>query len=205
MKLNWAERLIVNNPVRVMIQRQIVRWIGQTVTPDPGATVLEVGCGRGAGACLILENFQPAALHALDLDRRMIRQALAYLNPEQQRRISLYVGDVFRLPYRDAALDGVFGFGVLHHLPDWRGGLREIARVLKPGGYYFLEEFYPQFYQNFLAKRLFLHPEHDRFRSHDLRQALEDCGFSLRRGLEQKQLGLLAVVTKEIGAKRGKG
>jgi ubiquinone/menaquinone biosynthesis C-methylase UbiE len=197
MKLNWAERLIVNNPVRVMIQRQIVRWIGQTVTPDPGATVLEVGCGRGAGAGLILKNFQPAALHALDLDRKMIRQALAYLNPEQQRRISLYVGDVFRLPYRNAALDGVFGFGVLHHLPDWRGGLREISRVLKPGGYYFLEEFYPQFYQNFLAKRLFLHPEHDRFRSHDLRQALEECGFSLRRCLEQKQLGLLAVVTKE--------
>jgi len=205
MKLNWAERLIVNNPVRVMIQRQIVRWIGQTVTPDPGATVLEVGCGRGAGAGLILKNFQPAALHALDLDRRMIRQALTYLNPEQKRHISLYVGDVFRLPYRDAALDGVFGFGVLHHLPDWRGGLWEIARVLKPGGYYFLEEFYPQFYQNFLAKRLFLHPEEDRFQSHDLRQCLAECGFSLRQCLEQRQLGILAVVTKETGAKRGKG
>ena len=83
------------------------------------------------------------------------------------------MGDVFRLPYRDGALDGVFGFGVLHHLPDWRGGLREIARVLKPGGFYFLEEFYPQFYQNFLARRIFLHPEHDRFYSHDLRQCLD--------------------------------
>ena len=29
MKLNWAERLIVNNPVRVMIQRLIVKWIGR--------------------------------------------------------------------------------------------------------------------------------------------------------------------------------
>ena len=203
MKLNWAERLIVNNPVRVMIQRQIIKWIGKTVAP--GARILEVGCGRGAGACLLLEKFQPASLHALDLDRRMIRQALDYLNPEQKRRISLYVGDVFRLPYRDAVLDGVFGFGVLHHLPDWREGLREVARVLKPGGFYFLEEFYPQFYQNFLAKRLFLHPEHDRFYSHDLRQALEDCGLSLQQCLEQKQLGILAVVTKEIGAKRGKG
>jgi len=197
MKLNWAERLIVNNPVRVMIQRFIVRWIGQTVAPDPAAKILEVGCGRGAGACLILENFQPAALHALDLDRRMIRQALTYLTLEQRRRISLYVGDVSRLPYRDGTLDGVFGFGVLHHLPDWRKGLWEIARVLKPGGYYFLEEFYPQFYQNFLAKRLFLHPERDRFYSHDLRQGLRDCGFSLRRCLEQKQLGILAIVTKE--------
>lgn len=197
MKLNWAERLIVNNPVRVMIQRLLVKWIGRSVTPDPEAKILEVGCGRGAGACLILEKFRPAALHALDLDQRMIRQAHAYLKPEQQRHISLYVGDVFRLPYRDGVLDGVFGFGVLHHLPDWRGGLREIARVLKPGGFYFLEEFYPQFYQNFLARRIFLHPEHDRFYSHDLRQSLAECGLSLRCCLEQKQLGILAVVTKK--------
>jgi ubiquinone/menaquinone biosynthesis C-methylase UbiE len=197
LKLNWAERLIVNNPVRVMIQRGIVKWIGRSVAPDPAAKVLEVGCGRGAGAGLILEKFRPATIHALDLDRKMIRQALAYLTPEQRRRISLYVGDVCRLPYRDAALDGVFGFGVLHHLPDWRGGLREIARVLKPGGYYFLEEFYPQFYQNFLARRLFLHPEHDRFYSPDLRQALAECGLTLVQCLEQQQLGILAVVTKE--------
>ncbi len=197
MKLNWAERLVVNNPVRVMIQRLIVKWIRKTVATDPAAKILEVGCGRGAGACLLLEKFQPALLHAMDLDRRMIRQALAYLNPEQRGRISLYVGDVFRLPYRDGDLDGVFGFGVLHHLPDWRGGLREVARVLKPGGFYFLEEFYPQFYQNFLARRIFRHPEDDRFYSHDLRQGLEDCGLSLRCCLEQKQLGILAVVTKE--------
>lgn len=199
MKLNWAERLIVNNPVRVLIQRLIIKWIGRSLEPDPFAKILEVGCGRGAGACLILEKFRPAALHALDLDHRMIRQAHAYLNPEQRCCISLYVGDVFRLPYRDGALDGVFGFGVLHHLPDWRGGLREIARVLKPGGFYFLEEFYPQFYQNFLARRIFLHPEHDRFYSHDLRQCLAECGLSLRRCLEQKQLGILAVVTKDLG------
>ncbi len=197
MKLNWAERLVVNNPVRVMIQRLIVKWIRKTVATDPAAKILEVGCGRGAGACLLLEKFQPALLHAMDLDRRMIRQALAYLNPEQRGRISLYVGDVFRLPYRDGDLDGVFGFGVLHHLPDWRGGLREVARVLKPGGFYFLEEFYPQFYQNFLARRIFRHPKDDRFYSHDLRQGLEDCGLSLRCCLEQKQLGILAVVTKE--------
>ena len=205
MKVNWAERLMVNSPVRVMIQRLIVKWIGRSLAPDPEAQVLEIGCGRGVGACLILEKFRPALLHALDLDWRMIRRALAYLNPEQRRRISLYVGDAYHLPYRDATLDGVFGFGVLHHLPDWRGGLREIARVLKPGGFYFLEEFYPQIYQNFLAKRIFLHPEHDRFYSHDLRQCLEECGLSLHRCLEQKQLGILAVVTKNPEVKRGKG
>lgn len=197
MKLNWAERLVVNNPVRVMIQRRIIKWIKSVTRITPQARVLEIGCGRGAGACLIQEEFRPARLHAFDLDHRMILQAGRYLKPEYQEKISLYVGDARMLPYRDGVLDAVFGFGVLHHLPDWRGGLREIARVLKPGGIYFLEEFYPQFYQNFLARRIFLHPEHDRFFSHDLHQALAAAGFRLQGRLEQKMLGLLAVAVKQ--------
>ncbi len=134
MKLNWAERLIVNNPVRVLIQRLIIRWIKSQGVVASQARVLEVGCGRGAGACLILEEFHPSLLHALDLDHRMIRSAGAYLRPQQREQISLLVGDALTLPYRSGVLDAVFGFGVLHHLPDWRAGLAEIARVLKTRG-----------------------------------------------------------------------
>ncbi|MBM4301725.1 MAG: methyltransferase domain-containing protein [Deltaproteobacteria bacterium] len=197
MKLNRAERLVVNNPVRVMIQRGVIRWIKGVTRIAPQARVLEIGCGRGAGARLIQEAFHPAVLHAFDLDYRMILQAGRYLKVGRRGRIALYVGDALRLPYRDGVLDAVFGFGVLHHLPDWRGGLREIARVLKPGGLYCLEEFYPQFYQNFLARRIFLHPEHDRFYSHDLRKALTEAGFELQGRLEQKRLGILAVAVKQ--------
>jgi len=197
MKLNWAERVVVNNPVRVLIQRLIICWIKRQQMVESRARILEVGCGRGAGACLILEEFEPALLHALDLDRRMIRQAAAYLRPRQREKISLLVGDTLQLPYRSGALDAVFGFGVLHHLPDWRAGLSEIARVLKTGGTYILEEFYPPLYQNFLAHRLFLHPEHDRFYSPDLHRALAETGFRLKGLVEQKQLGILAVAAKE--------
>ena len=197
MKLNWAERLVVNNPVRVMIQRRIIKWIKGVTRIARKDRVLEIGCGRGAGARLIQEEFHPATLHAFDLDHRMIVQAGRYLKPEYKEKIFLYVGDALRLPYRDGVLDAVFGFGVLHHLPDWRGGIWEIARVLKPGGIYFLEEFYPPFYQNFLARRIFLHPEHDRFYSQDLRAALQAAGFTLQGRLEQEKLGLLAVVVKQ--------
>jgi ubiquinone/menaquinone biosynthesis C-methylase UbiE len=198
-KVNWAERLVVNNPVRVMIQRRIIRWIKSVTRIAPQAVILEIGCGRGAGARLIQEEFQPARLHASDLDYRMIRAAVRYLVPRYREQISLYVGDAVMLPYRDGVLDTVFGFGVLHHLPDWRGGLREIARVLKPGGIYFLEEFYPPFYQNFLARRIFLHPEHDRFYSQDLHQALAEAGFGLQGRLERKMLGIVAVAVKRDG------
>ncbi len=197
MKINWAERLVVNNPVRVLIQRLIIKWIKSVTTINPEARVLEIGCGRGAGACLIQEEFNPAMLHAFDLDRQMILMARSYLKPALKEKISLYVGDALSLPYRDEVLDIVFGFGVLHHLLDWQGGLKEISRVLKPGGIYFLEEFYPQIYQNFLARRIFLHPEHNRFYSHDLHQALAGEGFTLRVRLEQNMLGLLAVAVKQ--------
>ncbi len=75
MKLNWAERLVVNNPVRVMIQRRLIKWIKGVTAIEPQALILEIGCGRGAGARLIKEEFQPARLHAFDLDHRMILAA----------------------------------------------------------------------------------------------------------------------------------
>jgi ubiquinone/menaquinone biosynthesis C-methylase UbiE len=196
MKLNWAERLVVNNPVRVLVQRLLIRWYKRQTFLQPGAKILEVGCGRGAGAALILQEFAPAALHAFDLDQVMIRRALNYL-PPQQNGIFLYVGDVLHLPYPDAALDAVFGFGVLHHVPDWRRGLAEIARVLKPGGHYFLEEFYPPFYQNYVARRIFLHPEADRFHSADLHQALRASNLSWEGTMEHKKLGILGVAVKK--------
>ncbi|MHB9073823.1 MAG: class I SAM-dependent methyltransferase [Desulfobaccales bacterium] len=196
MKINWAERLMVNSPVRIFVQRLIIKWIKSVTRIAPESRVLEIGCGRGAGACMIAAEFNPAMLHAFDLDHQMILMAGRYLKPEQKAKISLYVGDALRLPYRDGVLDVVFGFGVLHHLPDWQGGLKEIARVLKPGGIYFLEEFYPQLYQNVVARRIFVHPEHNRFYSRDLHQALTGEGFRIQGRLEQKWFGILAVAVK---------
>jgi ubiquinone/menaquinone biosynthesis C-methylase UbiE len=197
MKLNRAERWVVNNPVRVMIQRFIIGRMQRMLSLPPEGVILEVGCGRGAGASLLLREFRPRRLHAMDLDLKMLRKATAYLPPEEKGQITLYLGDALNLPYRDAALDAVFAFGVLHHIPDWRGALQEIVRVLKPGGAYFLEEFYPPFYLNFLARRLFLHPERDRFYSEDLRQALAAARLPLTRAWELKKLGIWGVAVKE--------
>ena len=201
MKLNWVERLIANNPLRAILQRGEIRLLKEKIQLKRGARVLEVGCGRGAGARLILKSFRPAMLCALDLDLQMVQKARAYLSPNEGKRVSLYVGDVFRLPFKDGALDAVFGFGVLHHVPDWRGAAAEIARVLKIGGTYFVEEFYPSAYQNFITKRLLVHPREDRFFSHELRRALKEIDLPIRDAIDLKRIGIAGVAVKEVRSK----
>ena len=198
MKLNWAERWAVNNPFRVIQQRLEIHWLKKNSDLNPGSSVLEVGCGRGAGAGLILSEFEPAVLQAMDLDVEMIIKAKDYLPPEQGRRITFYVGDVLRLPYKDGALDAVFAFGVLHHVPDWQAALAEIARVLKKGGIYFLEEIYPALYQNFITKHILLHPREDRFLSQDLKEAMKSAQLNLESHLEIEKIGILGVLIKRI-------
>ena len=197
MKLNWAERWVLNNPMRVIEQRIEVHLLKGMMPLKEGMKILEVGCGRGAGATLILKAFRPSSLYAMDLDIEMVRKAKAYLSPGEREKIFLHVGDVFRLPFRDGELDAVFGFGVLHHVADWRGAAGEIARVLKRGGIFFLEEFYPSFYQNFITKHILLHPREDRFLSQDLREGLEAKGLLIRDAIELKKIGILGVSVKE--------
>ena len=196
MKLNRVERWAVNNPLRPLQQRLEIRWFKERCGLAPGGRVLEVGCGRGAGTALIKRAFRPAIIHALDLDIEMIRRAHTYLAPEALKGIEFYVADCARLPFRDGTMDAVFGFGVLHHIPDWQRALGEIARVLTAGGIYCFEELYPALYQNFLTRRFLLHPTGNRFRSGDLQRALKDAGLSPGGSRENKLLGIIGFAAK---------
>ncbi len=197
MKLNWAERWAVNNPTRPFQQRLEIRWMKKRFSLRPGATVLEVGCGRGAGASLIMRGFRPGVLHAMDLDIQMIQRGRKHLPPRHRNGISFLVGDAIQLPYREGTLDAIFGFGILHHIPDWQKALAEIVRVLKVGGVYFFEELYPSLYQNFLTKKILLHPAENRFRSLDLKQALKKARLDPGDYLENKKMGIIGFAQKE--------
>src|SRR5512137_1729096 len=99
MKLNWAERWAVNNPMRVVEQRIELRRLSRMRPLEPGFKALEIGCGRGAGAELILNLFQPSLLYTTDLDVDMLKKAGRYISSDNVERIILVAVDGFSLPF----------------------------------------------------------------------------------------------------------
>jgi ubiquinone/menaquinone biosynthesis C-methylase UbiE len=184
MKLNWGERLAVNNPLRPLQQHLELTLLKRHILLKPGLRIVEIGCGRGAGARLINKLFHPSRIHATDLDVEMIRMALTYLIPEERTGIDFSIADAAMLPFPECSMDAVFGFGVLHHVPDWQSALNEVVRVLKPGGLYFFEELFPTLYQNIVTKRILLHPKENRFKSHELKETMKDSGLLLGKYYE---------------------
>ena len=190
------ERSMVNSPLRRIGQYLVMQWFKRTVALKAGAAVLEMGCGRGVGAKLISEAYQPDALYLLDIDLKMIQKASRRINGLPENHIYFCVADAIRLPFRAGSMDAVFGFGFLHHVQAWRDGLAEVVRVLKLGGVYFMEEYYPSLYQNFITKHILVHPSVDRFNSQDLHQAFQNAGLTLTHTFELKRMGILGVGVK---------
>src|SRR5882757_7140626 len=98
--------------------------------------ILDAGCGNGRYSKFILKQADADALiTGFDLSQRMLKRARRRIpNP----RVSLSSADLTRLPYPDAFFDALVCGWVLEHLPDPRPGLKELARVLAPGGKFLL-------------------------------------------------------------------
>jgi ubiquinone/menaquinone biosynthesis C-methylase UbiE len=99
----------------------------------PGAEaldILDVGVGPGVSAVGLARRLPSARIVGLDLSRRMLRRARRRVDPG----IALLQADITRLPFEDASFDVVTGHSFLYLLPDQRGAMKEIARVLRPGG-----------------------------------------------------------------------
>jgi 2-polyprenyl-3-methyl-5-hydroxy-6-metoxy-1,4-benzoquinol methylase len=96
-----------------------------------GKRVLEIGCGNGADGCMFAAH--GADYTGVDLTPEAVQATRRHFAAEglsgQFREES-----VDRLSFADASFDIVYSFGVLHHTPAPRLAVREVHRVLKPGG-----------------------------------------------------------------------
>jgi ubiquinone/menaquinone biosynthesis C-methylase UbiE len=95
----------------------------------PAGLLVEAGSGTSETSMLIDKRAGRRTLAALDL----IRPVLEQCHPVMDARIC---GDIFRLPFLDQSVDGIWNVGVMEHFthPQIDAILKEFRRVVKPGG-----------------------------------------------------------------------
>jgi SAM-dependent methyltransferase len=117
-----------NRPgTRVVILRQFAR-VGDALNLQHGHRVLDLGCGAGHFLAW-LERRDAFRLDGLDLSEASVRAARHLTSGAE-----VVVGDAESLPYPDASFDRVVCNGSIHHMPHVEVALRELYRVVVPGG-----------------------------------------------------------------------
>ncbi len=100
----------------------------------PGSRVLEAGCGVGAQTLELARRSPGARFTSVDISEASLAQARETVTARGVTNVTFECRDITALPYAGASFDHVFVCFVLEHLADTAVALREVKRVLRPGG-----------------------------------------------------------------------
>ena len=98
-----------------------------------GGSILEIGCGRGVALAPLSRLCVPSRLVGVDVDAEALADARRRAAASGVR-VELVRADVRALPFDDDEFDVVVDFGTTYHVARADAALREISRVLRPGG-----------------------------------------------------------------------
>lgn len=111
----------------------------------PVGRALDLACGTGDLAVALARLWPGTPVDALDASPRMIaaaEQRLAARDADVKERVRPQVGDMMALPHADASVDVITASYAVRNVPDPVLAVREMARVLKPGGVLVTLDFY---------------------------------------------------------------
>ena len=150
--------------------------------PIDGARVLDVGCGLGAVDVLLVERFGAAHVTGIDVEALLVARAAARVEAAGLAdRISINIVSPGPFPFQDAAFDVVFSKDSMIHIPDKRALYRDIHRVLAPGGWMVLSDWFGNGREPTPAMREWLDVVGLTFRLESIEASaalVEACGFT---------------------------
>jgi MPBQ/MSBQ methyltransferase len=123
---------------RVASQQAMYDLVADTLQIGVGDRVLEIGCGRGIGACSMLRR-DPARVCGIDL---MPEQVARAREPNSDPRLTFAQGSAAAIPFHDGSFNRLLSVEAAQHFEDIPGFARESYRVLEPAGRFALATFF---------------------------------------------------------------
>jgi ubiquinone/menaquinone biosynthesis C-methylase UbiE len=96
--------------------------------------LLDCGCGPGSVTVGFAKYITKGEIVGIDIEPSQVEMTKKLAADLGIKNISLQVADIHNLPFPDNSFDIVFAHMVIVHLPEYRKAIREVKRVLKPGG-----------------------------------------------------------------------
>ncbi len=120
---------------------RITRWFQYTqdlsisvMSLQRDSKVLDVGCGTGFAVLELATRVSEGKAYGIDISHEMIEQAKAKIPDDLSERVEFCEGSSDKMPYQDNFFDFILCTNSFHHYPDPIKALKEMQRVLKPGG-----------------------------------------------------------------------
>ncbi len=135
----YAQHRLLDLPLPFLSQRRLERLL----RPVPGQRVLEVGPGTGLQALRTAPLLGPRGrLDIVDVQQQMLDHVLRQADAQGLRTIVPTLADASELPFETGVFDSAYLVTTLGEIPDVPAALRELRRVLKPGGRLVVGEFF---------------------------------------------------------------
>ncbi len=137
MKMVKLEKIFVNASARAR-NIKIIEQLFSQIDLSNVKKVLEVGCGIGVLSSYLAEKYK-WEVTGIDLDPEQIKKAKN--DHRENKYLKFLEADATKLPFRDSGFDLVLSSDALHHIvSDLDKALSEISRVLRPNGFYVLND-----------------------------------------------------------------
>lgn len=150
------------------------------LSPQNGETILDIGCGGGRALKRVSALMETGVLHGIDYSETAVSCSIEE-NAEDvsSGKISICHGSVSKLPFPENTFDKIYSVESYFFWPDLSNDLKEIFRVLKPGGKLVIAEnyMYEEDYSKEEWERVLTYDMHV-FHPHEFFKLLKAAGFS---------------------------
>jgi ubiquinone/menaquinone biosynthesis C-methylase UbiE len=164
--------------------------------------ILDAGCGPGVSLPMLEHHFSPKEIIGMDIDPKEIARAKR-LAASCRCRVEIRRGDAKAIDLPDASVDLVLCHQLLHHVVDQEGVLKELHRVLAPGGALLVAESCRAFILTAPVRLLFRHPNEVQKSAEEYAGLVRAAGFEFSANQVKTSLPFWSQTDWGLGVKVG--